>query len=51
MECLQRLRPQLGPVLQGEVSSTEGTLRDVLAQQQQMSRQEQQAKQGGKPVG
>lgn len=51
MEFLQRLRPQLGPLLQGEASNTEGMLRDVLGQQQKISRQEQLAKQGGKTVG
>jgi hypothetical protein len=47
---LRELQPQLGPVLQGEVSRAESILRDVLAQQQQLAKQEQQGKQGGKVI-
>lgn len=51
LDFLWQLQPHLGPVLQGEVSKATAILRDVLAAQQQLVRQEQQGKQGGKAVG
>lgn len=51
LDFLRQLQPHLGPVLQGEVSKATAILRDVLAAQQQLVRQEQQGKQGGKAVG
>jgi hypothetical protein len=50
VDFLRQLQPQLGPVLQGEVAKAEAILRDVLAQQQQLAKQEQQGKQGGKVI-
>lgn len=50
VDFLRQLQPQLGPVLQAEVSKAEAILRDVLAQQQQLAKQEKQGKQGGKVI-
>jgi hypothetical protein len=51
VELLQQLRPQLSPLQQDEAVKTEGILRDVLALRQQMHKQEQQARQGGRTIG